>query len=68
MKLSLVILSIIANSVLYSTASEWKGFNNPGMVDPSDPYNNDWHCDRHGFWHNDENDQYGHQDSRCHKW
>ena len=29
---------------------------------------NDWRCDRHGFWHNDQHDNWGHRDQRCHRW
>jgi len=32
------------------------------------PPNIDRHCDRHGNWHNGDNDQGGHRDQRCHPW
>jgi hypothetical protein len=46
----------------------WWGADHPGQDDPNDPVNNDWHCDRSGNWHNDENDPLGHPDSRCQTW
>jgi hypothetical protein len=46
----------------------WWGADHPGQDDPADPKQNDWHCDRYGNWHNDENDQLGHPDSRCQPW
>jgi hypothetical protein len=54
--------------VIVNANEDWGGFNRPGWVDPNDPWHNDWHCDRYGSWHNDEHDQWGHPDSRCHKW
>lgn len=44
--------------------ADWLGFHHPGFLPPGTPFH-DWHCDRHGFWHNDENDQFGHLDGRC---
>ncbi|MFI1920351.1 hypothetical protein [Nocardia sp. NPDC020380] len=49
-------------------AQDWAGFNHPGWHEPGDPWNDDWHCDRQGNWHNDEHDQWGHRDGRCHQW
>ena len=50
------------------SAYPWWGADHPGQDDPSDPAQNDWHCDRYGNWHNDENDSFGHPDSRCQTW
>lgn len=36
--------------------------------DPGAPPGIDRHCDRHGFWHNDDHDGPGHPDGRCHPW
>ncbi|MFI1920362.1 hypothetical protein [Nocardia sp. NPDC020380] len=47
---------------------DWGGFNQPGWLDPRDPWHNDWHCDRHGRWHDDERDGWGRHDDRCHEW
>ncbi|MCU1646278.1 MAG: hypothetical protein JWN03_6553 [Nocardia sp.] len=48
--------------------NDWGGFNRPGWADPNDPWRNDWHCDRHGRWHDHERDRWGHDDGRCHAW
>jgi hypothetical protein len=45
--------------------TDWGGFNNPGY---HNPHGDDWHCDRHGNWHNDQRDSRGHRDNRCHVW
>ena len=50
------------------TSYPWWGATHPGQDDPSDPAGNDWHCDRYGNWHNDENDPSGHADGRCQTW
>ncbi|MFI5782886.1 hypothetical protein [Nocardia sp. NPDC051570] len=36
--------------------------------DPGAPWGVDRHCDRHGFWHDHDHDQFGHPDGRCHPW
>lgn len=36
--------------------------------DPGAPPDVDRHCDRRGFWHNDDNDFGGRPDPRCHPW
>jgi hypothetical protein len=48
--------------------SRWGGFNRLGWVNPADPFHNDWHCDRHGYWHHDQFDRWGRPDRRCHRW
>jgi len=50
------------------SAYPWWGAAHPGQDDPNDPAQNDWHCDRYGNWHNDENDPLGHPDNRCQTW
>jgi len=50
------------------SAYPWWGAGHPGAKDPGDPTQNDWHCDRYGNWHNDENDPLGHPDARCQTW
>ena len=57
----LFILATVVNA-------QWYGSTHPGEKDPSDPTDGDWHCDRHGLWHNDEHDEPGHRDARCHPW
>jgi hypothetical protein len=47
---------------------DWGGYNRPGWHDPRDPYRNDWRCDRHGHWHNNDHDRWGHRDFRCRMW
>jgi hypothetical protein len=59
---------LILLTIGYAVASDWAGLNHPGAHDPSDPFQNDWHCDKKGFWHNNEHDPFGHLDPRCHKW
>lgn len=39
---------------------DWRGGGAPRGVDR--------HCDRNGFWHNNDNDRGGHRDARCHPW
>jgi hypothetical protein len=34
---------------LHRRDGDWGGFGRPGWHDPGDPWDNDWHCDRHGF-------------------
>jgi hypothetical protein len=53
---------------LFLANAQWYGSDHPGSVDPSDPYHNDWYCDKYGNWHNDEHDGFGHKNARCHPW
>jgi hypothetical protein len=52
----------------YDPGPDWGGYHRHGWADPRDPWHNDWRCDRHGFWHDDERDYGGHWDSRCRPW
>ncbi|RJO76386.1 hypothetical protein D5S18_08635 [Nocardia panacis] len=48
----------------------------PGSAGPRDdrdwreggPPDRDRHCDHNGYWHNDDNDPFGHHDDRCPSW
>ncbi|WP_067679641.1 hypothetical protein [Nocardia miyunensis] len=61
-------LAVPSVGIAAAQPTDWSGYNHPQAPGARNQHGDDWHCDRHGNWHNNERDAGGHRDGRCHVW